>query len=128
MHLLIFFKINFLENHQSVKTVLDPDQTQHFVRPDLGQNCLQRLSLAGRSGSVGRALDWGSKGCWFTPHCRKSHCVLSLSKTLCPLLSTGSTQEDPSQDDLKIVDWDIKNQNKQRLSTYQQMVLKLVKP
>ena len=23
---------------------LDPDQTQHFVMPDLGSNCLQRLS------------------------------------------------------------------------------------
>ena len=23
---------------------LDPDQTRHFVRPDLGPNCLQRLS------------------------------------------------------------------------------------
>ena len=23
---------------------LDPDQTQHFVRPDLGPNCLKRLS------------------------------------------------------------------------------------
>ena len=58
--MLIFFKINFLENHQhvTVKTVLDPYQTQHFVMPDLGQNCLQRLSVAERSGSVGRALDW----------------------------------------------------------------------
>ena len=29
---------------------LDHDQAQHFVRPDLGQNCLQRLSadLAGK--------------------------------------------------------------------------------
>ena len=23
---------------------LDPDQARHFVRPDLGSNCLQRLS------------------------------------------------------------------------------------
>ena len=23
---------------------LDPDQARHFVRPDLGPNCLQRLS------------------------------------------------------------------------------------
>ena len=29
---------------------LDPDQARHFVRPDLGQNCLQRLSayIAGK--------------------------------------------------------------------------------
>ena len=38
---------------------------------------------------------------------------MSLSKTLYPLLSTGSTQEDPSQHNWKIVDWDVKNQNKQ---------------
>ena len=24
---------------------LNPDQTQHFVRPNLGPNCLQRLSV-----------------------------------------------------------------------------------
>ena len=35
---------------------------------------------------------------------------MSLSKTLYPLLSTGSTQEDPSQHDLKIVH---SNQTKQ---------------
>ena len=32
-----------------------------------------------------------------------SHCVVSLCKTLYPLLSTGSTQEDPSGHDRKIV-------------------------
>ena len=36
-----------------------------------------------------------------------------LSRTLYPLLSTGSTQEGLSRHDRKIVDWDIKNQNKQ---------------
>ena len=45
--LLIFFEIIFLEKffqeyHQGVN--LDPDQAQHFVGLDLGQNCLQRLS------------------------------------------------------------------------------------
>ena len=45
--LLNVFKINFFEKffpeyNQSVS--LDPDQAQHFVRPDLGINCLQRLS------------------------------------------------------------------------------------
>ena len=29
----------------------------------------------------------------------KRHCVVSLSKTLYPLLSTGPTQEDPSEYD-----------------------------
>ena len=39
-------------------------------------------------------------------------CV-SLSKRLFPLLSTGSTQEELSRHDWKIVDWDVKNQNNQ---------------
>ena len=47
-----------------------------------------------RSGSDGRALDWVSKGYWFEPHCRRSYCVVSLSKTLYSLLSTCSTLED----------------------------------
>ena len=39
---------------------------------------------------------------------------MSLSKTFYPLLSTiGSAQEESSQHDLKIGDWDVKNQNKQ---------------
>ena len=38
-----------------------------------------------------------------------------LKKTLYPLLSIGSTQEDrySSQHNLKIVDWDVKHQHKQ---------------
>ena len=28
---------------------LDPDQAQHFVEPDLGLNCLQRLSADDKS-------------------------------------------------------------------------------
>ena len=45
----------------------------------------------------GRVLDLGSRGCRFKPHRR--HCVVSLSKTLYLLLSTGSTQEDRSRHD-----------------------------
>ena len=43
------------------------------------------------------------------------HCAVSLSNTLYPLLSTGSTQEDRkmSQHDWKIVDCDVKHQHKQ---------------
>ena len=41
------------------------------------------------SGSVSGALDWGSKCCWFQPHRWQIH----FSKTLYPLLSTGSNQE-----------------------------------
>ena len=36
----------------------------NYVCPDLGPNCLQRLTAeVQHSGSVGRALDCGSKGC-----------------------------------------------------------------
>ena len=59
----------------------------------------------------GRVLESKSRGCWLEPHWR--HCLVSLSKTLYPLLSTGSTQEDPSWVDWKNVDLDVKNQNKQ---------------
>ena len=43
-----FFKIHFSKNSFRytirVSNGLDPDQDQHFVGPDLGPNCLQRLS------------------------------------------------------------------------------------
>ena len=49
--LLIFFTIIFFEkfsqefrNTIRVSNKLDPDQVQHSVSPDLGPNCLQRLS------------------------------------------------------------------------------------
>ena len=45
-------------------------------------------------GAAGSSLTWGS------------------GKTLFPLLSTGSTQKELSRYDWKIVDWDVKNQNK----------------
>ena len=43
----------------------------------------------------GRVLDLRLRGCRFEPH--RCHCVVSLSKTHLSLLSTGSTQEDPSR-------------------------------
>ena len=63
-------------------------------------------------GFSGRVLDLISRGCGFEPH--RGHCVMSLSKTRYPLLSTGSTQEVPSRYDCKIVNRDIKNRNKQQ--------------
>ena len=46
--LLIFFKINFLKNSFRnifrMSNSLDPDQARRFVGPDLGQNCLPKLS------------------------------------------------------------------------------------
>ena len=41
-------------------------------------------------------FNWGSKICQFESHCWRRQCVVSLSKTLHPQLSTGSTQEDRS--------------------------------
>ena len=41
------------------------------------------------------------------PHRHK--CIVSLSKTHFPLLSTCSTPKDPSLHNCKIVDWDVKN-------------------
>ena len=35
-----------------VSNSLDPDQARHFVGPDLGPNCLQRLSAAATSWDV----------------------------------------------------------------------------
>ena len=48
------------------------------------------------SGSVGRVLDLGLKGRWFDPYRQQNQCVVPLSKALYLLLSTGSTQVDPS--------------------------------
>ena len=58
-------------------------------------------------------LDLRLKGWWLESYQR--HSVVFLSKTLNPLLSTGSTKEDRkmSRLDLKSVDWDIKHLNKQ---------------
>ena len=38
------FSINSFRNTIRVSNSLDPDQAGHFVGPDLGRNCLQRLS------------------------------------------------------------------------------------
>ena len=44
-HRLIFFsKSRFSNSSFSMSSSLDPDKAWHFVRPDLGPNCLQRLS------------------------------------------------------------------------------------
>ena len=47
-HVLIFVKINFSEKicqeYHEMLNSLDPDQAQQVVGPDLGPNCLQRLS------------------------------------------------------------------------------------
>ena len=46
--IVIFFKIDYFKrtfsNTFRVSNSLDPDQARHFVGPDLGPNCLPRLS------------------------------------------------------------------------------------
>ena len=56
------------------------------------------------SGSV---LDLRSRGCGFEPHLGAALCTLARRFILCLVL------EDPSQDDWKVVGWDVKNPNKQ---------------
>ena len=56
---------------------------------------LSVLVFTGAQWLSGRVLDSRPKGRGFEPHRR--HCVVSLSKTHLSLLSTGSTQEDPSR-------------------------------
>ena len=46
----IFYSLNTgFFNTITVSNSLDPDQTRHFVGPDLGPNCLQRLSADNKS-------------------------------------------------------------------------------
>ena len=63
-------------------------------------------------------LDLRLRGHWYKAHHR--HYVVSLSKTLYALLSTGSTKENRkmSWHYWKIVEWDIKHQHKHKGSTY----------
>ena len=39
--------VDFFQEYHKVSNSLDPDQVEPFVRPDLGINCLQRLSADG---------------------------------------------------------------------------------
>ena len=92
-------------NTVRVSKGLDPEQDRHFVSPDQGPNCLQRLSTYQQmpkvaasnrecSGSVVECLtqDRGVAGSSLT--CSTA-LVLQLA-TLIPFC-TGSTQEDPSR-------------------------------
>ena len=64
-----------------------------------------------------RVLDSGSRGCRLEPHGRL--CIVSLSKTLYPLLSTGSAKEDPSRNNSKSFTMTLRiklNKNKQSMA------------
>ena len=52
-HMLIFSKLTFSKNYFRntirVSNNMDPDQDRQNVNPDLGRNCLQRLSTDDKS-------------------------------------------------------------------------------
>ena len=48
-------------------------------------------------GAQWQVIELRSRGCGFEPHWK--HCGVSLCKTVYPLLSAGSTQENPSRHD-----------------------------
>ena len=60
-----------------VSNSLDPDQAQHFVGPDLGPNCLQRLSADNTSRQ--RVKDLEAKGKTVIPSC----CALPVVQIPC---------------------------------------------
>ena len=77
--------------------------------------CSQSTAMEGAQWFSGRVLDSRRRGRGFEPHWLP--CGVSLCKTHLSLPRTGSTQEDPSGQNWKIVDWDVKNQIKQTKST-----------
>ena len=60
--LMIFFKIKFSKNSFRktirVSNSLDPNQDRHSVGPDLGANCLQRLTADEKSSLATKGLIW----------------------------------------------------------------------
>ena len=66
-----------------------PSPTRFYTLVSMGNSEAQWLS--------GRVLDSESWGWEVEPH--QGHCIVSLSKKLYPLLSTGSTQDNPSRHD-----------------------------
>ena len=85
-------------------------EMDHVIRPKVN-NVIQGQFYKGAQWLSGKVLD-------SRPRVRvypASLCcvVVSLSKTHLSLLSTGSTQENLSRHNWKIVDWDVKNQIKQ---------------
>ena len=73
------------------------------------------------SGSVGEWLTWGR---WSEPH--QMQYVLSLSKTINLVLSTGSTQETPRHD-WKVVDKEKVSTKKNKKALHQKKKLKIRK-
>ena len=45
----LIFSENSFANTIRVSNILDPDQSRHFVGPNLGPNCLQKLPADGAS-------------------------------------------------------------------------------
>ena len=64
--MFFFFKLTFskktFRNTIRVSNSLDPDQARHFVRPDLGPNCLQRLPADDKSCHLRGSGGWEGGG------------------------------------------------------------------
>ena len=95
-----------------IKTHFQLDHYQYILKGTIfySRHCSLIATSKGGQWLSGRVLDLRLKGHGFEPH--QSYCVVSLSKTHQSLLSTGSTQENLSRHNWKIVDWDVKNQIK----------------
>ena len=93
--------------HSSVKGYV----TTHDFPNTFNNTSFSRIDVSwiGAQWLGGRVLDLRSRGCEFELH--KRHCIVYFSKILYLILNTGSDQEDLSEYDWTIVDWDVKNQN-----------------
>ena len=82
-----------------------------FVNLVYNRQTLYSIQKLGAQWLSRRVLDSRPRGCMLEPH--RCHCVVFLSKIHWSLLSTGSTQDDLSRHNWKVVDWEVKNQIKQ---------------
>ena len=78
-----FWMLDFF-NTMRVSNSLDPDQAGHFVRPDLGPNCLQRLSadIAGKELNTKQHVDTF----WLKPWLKLILGSFMQTKYLCVLI------------------------------------------
>ena len=81
------FSKNSFKNTIRVSNSLDPDQARHYVRPDLGPNCLQRLQ---QTTLVVKELTLKAMLSMFILHTLTSPICLPVVSTFHPERKTGS--------------------------------------
>ena len=69
----------------------------------------------------GRVLDSRPRGCGLEPHTGVT-VLCPWARHINPQLSTGSTQEEPSGPNWKIVDWHVKNQMKENYTVSKESI------